>query len=147
MEDDGSSGFSSSNLSYIAGLTFVALLLLGPVEPYGMMTRILYLIAVPFAVWFALRFMGNHLDIDAQANDYVSRAITASLAGMLFLAAYQESTARQHMECSESVRDGDSTECIGELVMKPGPDKGNAFILILFAGLAFGVAISRRPSE
>jgi hypothetical protein len=141
MDEDDSSGFSNSNRNYIVGLVFFALLMLGPVQPYGMMVRTIYLIAIPVAVWFALRLIGKHLDIDTQNNDYINRAITASLAGMLVLAAYQAATAERHVGCTRSAPDGD---CIGEFITKSGPDKGTAFMLVLFAGVAFWGAITRR---
>lgn len=144
MDEEDLSGLSPSNRNYIVGLVFFALLMLGPVQPYGMMVRTTYLILIPAAVWFALRLFGKHLDIDTQSNDYINRAITASLAGMLILAAYQAATAERHAVCTQSAPDGD---CIGDLITKSGPDNATAFMLVQFAGLAFWGAIMRRPSK
>jgi hypothetical protein len=143
-EADDSFGLSSSNRNYIVGLVFFALLMLGPVQPYGMIVRTIYLIAIPVAVWLALRLIGRRLDIDTQSNDYINRGITASLAGMLVLAAFQLATVERHTECTRSAPDGD---CIGEFITKSGPDKGTALMLVLFAGFAFWSAITRRTSK
>lgn len=138
MQEDVSSGLSPSNRNYVAGLVFFALLLLGPIQP--LMVRTIYLIAIPVAVWLVLRLIGRGLDIDRQSNDYIKRAFSASLAGILASAAYQSATATRHTTCTWTTQDGD---CIAKI----GPDKGLVFMLVLFACFAFWVAITRRTSK
>ena len=147
MDDEDYFGLSSGNINYIVALIFFALLTFGPVEPYGLVVRVLYLIAVPLVLWFALRFFGRLLNLEPRDNDHISRAITASISGMLIVAAYQRYTAKYHAVCTQSVRDGQGgSECVGDFVTALGPDKGTGFALVVFAGLAFWLAIARRPS-
>ena len=136
-------GLSSTNRTYIVTLVFGVLLIFGPVEPYGFAIRSLYLVLIPAGVWFILRHLDARLDIDSRTNDRIWRALTASIAGMLVVASYQSFTAKQHLQCTQSVRDGQGgRECVGDFVTVRGPDKGQAFMWILLAGVAFWVAIA-----
>lgn len=145
MDGNQENGLSNANRNYVVALAFFALLVFGPVEPYGLLIRMLYLVAVPVFIWFLLWLFGRYFSIDPVTNDYINRALTASIAGMLLAAAYVSFTSEYHLECTQYARDGDgSKECVGELITVPGPDKGNAFMLILLAGVAFWIAVASR---
>lgn len=145
MDEDHTFGLSSANRTYIVTLVFGVLLIFGPVEPYGLTIRLLYLFLIPAGVWLIIGLLGTHLDVDSRINDHISRALSASIAGMLVVAAYQSFTAKQHLECTQYAGDGQGgRECVGDFVTTRGPDKGEAFMLILLAGVAFWVAIAPR---
>lgn len=145
MNDDDAFGLSSANRSYIVSIVFAILLLFGPVEPYGLAVRLLYLIALPGALWLVLRFAGGFFNFDAHTNDRINRALTAGLAGALTAGAYLEATASYHTECTLYARTRDGgRECVGDTVTAAGPDMVNAFMLVLIAGFAFWFAV-RRP--
>ena len=147
MDDDFACGLSEKNRNYIVGIVFVALLVFGPIQPYGMVSRTAYLAAIPAILWLALHFVGGKLDMDPFDNDRLGRGITAAIAGMLMVAAYQSATATHHGECTQTVRDGQGGyECVGDIVTVKGPDRGTALMLIVFAGVAFWVAISRESN-
>lgn len=145
MDDENAIELSSANRNYIVTLVFFGLLLFGPVEPYGMGVRTAYLVAVPIAFWLALPFVGRRLRFDTNTNDHINRALSASLAGALLVGAYLSLTAPYHSECTQYARDGDGgRECVGDTVIRSGPDKGEALMLVLFAGVAFWVSVARR---
>ncbi len=146
MDGENDSGLSSGNRNYIVTLIFVGLLIFGPVDPYGLVVRIGYLFAVPTAIWLGLPFVGRALNIDARTNDHINRALTASAAGALAVAACLSFTAANHSECTKYARDGDGgRECVGETVTRPGPDIANALMLTFLAGIAFWIAVARKP--
>ena len=147
MDDNFACGLSKKNRNYIVGIVFGALLVFGPVQPYGMFFRVAYLFAIPAVLWLALRYVGGKLDMDPFDNDRLNRGITAAIAGMLVVAAYQSATATYHGECTQTVRDGHGGyECVGDIVTTTGPDWGAALMCIVFAGLAFWVATSRKSN-
>lgn len=147
MEEDFAYGLSEKNRNYIVGIVFVALLVFGPVQPYGMVIRVAYLAVIPAILWLALRYVGGKLDMDPFDNDRLNRAITAAIAGMLIVAAYQSATATHHGECTQTVRDGQGGyECVGDIVTTKGPDRGTAIMWMVFAGVAFWVATSRKSN-
>ena len=138
-------GLSDKNRSYIVGIVFLALLIFGPVQPYGMAIRLGYLAAIPAVLWFALPYVGDMLDMDGLANDRLNRGITAAIAGMLTVASFQAATAKFHGECTQTVRDGQGGyECVGDTVTVAGPDYTMAFIWIVLAVIAFCAATSRK---
>lgn len=147
MEDDFAYGLSETNRNYIVGIVFGALLVFGPVQPYGMVIRLAYLASIPAVLWLALRCVSGKLDMDPFDNDRLNRGITAAIAGMLIVAAYQSATATHHGECTQTVSDGEGGyECVGAIVTVKGPDKGSAMMLIMFAGVAFWIATSRKSN-
>ena len=147
MDDDFAYGLSEKNRNYIVSIVFVALLVFGPVQPYGMVIRTAYQAAIPAILWLALRYVGGKLDMDPFDNDRLNRGITAAIAGMLMVAAYQSATATHHGECTQTVRDGQGGyECVGDIVTVKGPDRGAALMWIVFAGVAFRVATSRKSN-
>jgi len=143
MDEDHSFGFSSRNRNYVVLLVFVALLLFGPVEPYGLVIRLAYLAAIPTIIWFVLWYWGDEWDIDPLTNDRINRAITGSLTGVLLVGAYLTYTASTHSECTRSVLTRDGSECVGDYVTVGGGDKGMALMMVVFAGFAFWAAVSR----
>jgi len=147
MDDDFAYGLSEKNRNYIVGIVFVALLVFGPVQPYGMVIRVAYLAAIPAIFWLALRYVGGKLNMDPFDNDRLNRGITAAIAGMLIVTAYQSATATHHGECTQTVRDGQGEyDCVGDIVKSKGPDRGIAIMWIVFAGVAFWVATSRKSN-
>ncbi|GBH29729.1 hypothetical protein [Sphingobium xenophagum] len=147
MNDNFVYGLNEKNRNYIVALVFAALLVLGPVQPYGMVFRFAYLAAIPAVLWLALRYGGEKLDLSPDDNDRLSRSITAAIAGMLTVVAYQTATAKYHRECAQTVRDGQGGyECVGETLRVVGPDYGMAFIWIAFAAAAFWAATTRRSN-
>jgi hypothetical protein len=103
------------------------------------------LIAIPISLSLVLRSAGRQLNLDERDNDYINRAITAGVAGMLLVSAYLSFTAIHHSECTQFFPDGQGgRDCVGDYVIKVGPDFGDAFMYVLFAATAFWFAIARR---
>jgi hypothetical protein len=140
-------GLNEKNRNYIVTIVFVALLVFGPVQPYGLVIRIAYLAAIPALLWLALRYGGEKLDLNQNDNDRLNRGITAAIAGMLTVAAYEAATAKYHGECTQTVRDGQGEyACVGDIVTVIGPDYGMALMWISFAVAAFWAATTRRSN-
>ena len=147
MDDDFVYGLNEKNRNYIVTIVFVALLLFGPVQPYGLAIRFASLAAVPAVLWLALRYGGEKLDLSPDDNDRLNRGITAAIAGTLAVAAYQAATAKYHGECTQAVRDGQGGyECVGDTVTVMGPDYGMAFMWIALAAVAFWAATARKSN-
>ncbi|MDO7837619.1 hypothetical protein Q4610_21540 [Sphingobium sp. HBC34] len=147
MNDSFDYGLDEKNRIYIVTIVFVALLVFGPAQPYGLVIRFAYLAAIPALLWLALRHGGEKLNLSPNDNDLLNRGITAAIAGMLTVAAYQAATAKYHGECTQTVRDGQGGyECVGDTVTVIGPDYGMAFMWIVFAVAAFWAATTRRSS-
>lgn len=143
MDNDQYTGLSFRNRSYIVTLVFIVLLLFGPVEPYGLTVRSLYLIIIPGALWFAIRAMGVHFHLNAHDNDRITRSLTGAVAGALFANAISNATTTYHSKCTEYIVTRDGRECVGDYVTTAGPDWGLAIVSFLLAGIAFSVAIAR----
>lgn len=145
MNDNFDYGLNEKNRNYIVIIVFVALLVFGPVQPYGLVIRFTYLAAIPALLWLALRYGGEKLDLTPDDNDRLNRGITAAIAGILTVAAYQAATAKYHGECTQTVRDGQrGYECVGDTATIMGPDYGMASMWIAFAAAAFWAATTRR---
>lgn len=141
MESEDTSGLSAGNRSFIVTLIFLSLVLFGPAEE----NRLFYMIGVPVAAWAILRFVGDRLDIDGGLNDRIRRALTAALAGIFMMGAFEAYNASEHLECTRSVADGyGGSECIGDEVPVSGPDRGKIFLLGILACVAFIAAVVRK---
>lgn len=134
-------GLSDGNRNLIVILVVILLLIFGPIEPYGMVFRSVYLIIIPALIWLVLRYWGKKWGMDELTNDHLNRAIFALVAGMLLAGAYFSLTIKTHLECEQYTRDG---ECVGDYVKVKGPDKSRVIISIIFASTAFWLAISKR---
>ena len=140
-------GLSSNNRNLLAGLLFVVLLIWAPVEPYGMVIRIAYLMALPALLWLGLRYFGSKWDGDEAANNRLARGIAGIIAGAFFVGAYLSFTAPYHTECTQSVQTRDGTECVGDYVTSKGRDMNGMFILVVFGALATWYAVSKHDDE
>lgn len=146
-KDKNESGLSDGNISYIVIIIFVVLVLYGPFLFDSLLFRLGYLILVPLVLWYGLRFFGKKWDLDKIDNDRISRAISGLLAGVLVVLAILSLSQKYHSECTQEVQTRDGTECVGDYVTVKGPDKGGAFIELLFAGLAIWHAVSKRSEN
>ncbi len=141
------SGLNSNNRNLLVGLLFVVLLIWGPIEPYGMVVRIAYLIALPALLWLGLGYFGSKWKGDELANDRLARGIAGIIAGAFFIGAYLSFTAPYHTECTQSVQTRDGTECVGDYVTAKGRDVSGAFIQVVFGALATWYAISKHEDN
>jgi hypothetical protein len=131
----------------IAWAIFVLLLLVGPIEPYGVVVRILYLIIIPLAVWYVLKHLGKGWNINSEMNERIQRLIFGMIAGVLFFGSYLSATSRYHIECTYSVQTRDGQECVGDYKSTNGPDWGGAVVLF-GGGLVFiWLAVTNKKSE
>ncbi|QQR50563.1 hypothetical protein IPF86_01430 [Candidatus Nomurabacteria bacterium] len=140
-------GLSSGNRSFIVGMVFVALFLFGPVEPYGFLVRIAYLIIFPSLVWLILYFWGRKWGMDKLSNDRLWRALIAIVAGVLLVQAYFSFNAKYHSECAQRIQTRDGSECVGDYVTVKGPNIEGGFLEIIFAGFAIWLAVSKRSER
>lgn len=137
MRDAGGQGIRN-----FLTVLFALLLLdwnLVPVEP--LWARLGYTVVLTLLVWFALLRTWRHWKPDAKAEDRTRRTIAGGIAGAAIVSAVLTLKATEHYECTQEVRTRDGTECVGDYVIVPGPDRGGAFIYGLIAVFAvwFGV--------
>ena len=135
------------NQIIIASLTFIALLLFGPTQSTGLVVRFAYLLLIPMAVWFGLRRFRERWGFDPELDERISRALIASLSGVLFVFAYHRLNLTHHLECSQWVPSRDGQECVGDDVVVKGGDLAGAAISLLSSCFAFWLAISKRDES
>jgi len=147
MNYKNEAGLSRENRNFLVGLVFALLLIFGPVEPYGMIIRSIYLIIIPISVYFFLKYFGKKWTMDKISNDYLNRTIVACIAGALLVGAYLSMTANYHTECDQYVRTRDGGECVGDYITVKGSDKSAAFMQVIFAGFAIWYASAKRKES
>ncbi|OGE31538.1 hypothetical protein A3C59_05335 [Candidatus Daviesbacteria bacterium RIFCSPHIGHO2_02_FULL_36_13] len=140
---DKETGLSSNNRSLLVALFTIVLLIWGPIDPYGMVVRIIYLVALPTVLWFSLGYFGKNWKADNQSNNRLARGIAGIIAGALFVGAYLSFAASYHTECTQSVRTRDGSECVGDYVSVPGRDISGTFIYVTLGAVATWYAISK----
>lgn len=149
MEKDSKKlGLSKGNINFIVILIVVLLLLFGPIEPYGIIIRIAYLVIIPTIVWWGLKHFGSSWEMDKISNDRLNRTLAAIVAGMLLVSAYSSYTSKYHTECDQyegNQRDG--YECVGDYLTVKGSDKSGMFMKLIFAGFAIWFAVAKRSEE
>jgi len=137
-------GLSEGNTKFIVGIIIGALVLFGPIEPFGLVIRMAYIIITPTLVWYGLRHWGTKWDMDDDANDRLTRALAALIAGALLFGAYLSYTSQYHTECTQYVQTRDGQECVGDYVTRKGSDRSGAFIKLIGAGFAIWFALSKK---
>jgi len=142
--DKENCGLSSQNTGFLVFLVAAVLLVFGPIQPYGLVVRTVYLIAIPTSLWFALAHWRKRWRIDALTNDRVNRMLCSVVAGALLVGSYQAYTAKHHFECDQLVQTDDGTDCVGDYVRVKGGDIEEAFIMALIAATMIWVAVAKR---
>ncbi len=125
---------------YLVGVLAFVLLIWGPIDhswPAWFLIRAAYLLAIPTAAWFLLSWVWKVWRPDAAAENRLSRTLAGGTAGVLLVGAILAAQTEHHFECTQEVRTRDGSECVGDYVLVPGPDLGQAFMLTLAAGFAF----------
>ena len=135
-------GLSSNNRNLLTIISLVILLLWGPVAPYGLVVRIIYLAVLPTSVWFILGYLGGKWKADESANNRLARGVAGIIAGALFIGAYLAFTAHYHTQCTQSVQTRDGSECVGDYVTVPGRDLTGTFIFTALGIIAAWYSIS-----
>jgi len=134
-------GLSSKNRNFIVAFLVLMLLIFGPVEPYGMVIRIAYLVVLPALAWYALSHFGSSWEIGEKENDRLNSMLMGIVAGIFFLSAYYFYTETSHSVCTGGIRDEGEYECTGAYEMKSGPDIANAFIAIIMGTFVVWLAV------
>src|SRR5258708_9820399 len=106
-------GLSTNNRELLVIIVFLCLLLWGPIEPYGILVRCVYLVVLPTALWFILGYFGDKWRGDEHANNRLSRGVGGIIAGVFFVGAFLSFTANYHTVCTQSVQTSDGSECVG----------------------------------
>lgn len=143
----GTSGLNNENRKFIVILVIGILLIFGPIEPYGLVVRSVYLIIIPTLTWLVLKHWGSNWKMDRQSNDRLNRALLGGIAGALLVGAYLSYTSAYHTECDQYAGRGDNRECVGDYITVKGPDMTKALIQLAFAGIAVWYAVSKRPER
>ena len=140
-------GLNRENRTSLVVLVTLALLIWGPIEPYGIIVRFAYLILIPIFLWFALKQWGHNLHMDSASNNRFNRALAGAIAGALMFSAIISLTEKYHFECDQYIQTRDGGECVGDYVKTKGPDIYAGIMEIIFAGIAFSFAYSERNKE
>jgi hypothetical protein len=128
----------------LAWIVFGALLLFGPVEPYGLIVRTAYLVLIPAATWLVSRWTVRRWRISQAFTHRLVPVLWGAFGGTLLCGAYQSATSTYHLACTQEIMTRDGKECVGDEVPVEGPDLGMAFFLVLASGFAFWVGAAKR---
>lgn len=131
---------------YIMGLIVAVLLFWGPIDqswPAWFAIRVGYLIAIPLAAWFILRWIWKQWKPDAQAEDRLLRSLTAATGCVLVVMAITEALADHHIGNTLWIQTRDGREAVGDDIVSPGPDWGNVFMFVIAAGFAFWFSMDK----
>src|SRR5437870_4712102 len=120
--------------NFLTGLTAFVVMVWGPSGPVWQFP--IYLLALPVFVWLMLRWIWRSWQPTPIAEDRVCRVIASGIAVAAVVGAVFAMTAKDHYECTQEVRTADGTECVGDNVRVPGPDRRGAFVWALVAFLA-----------
>ncbi len=130
---------------YIVCVIVVALLIWGPLDhswswPAFFAIRTGYLIAIPVAAWFLLRWIWRMWQPDRATEDRFERALYAATAGVFVVLAILDGNADTHIGNT-----GD--QAVGDPIVLPGPNLTIVCMYLLFAGFAFWFSVAKRESE
>lgn len=140
-------GLDESTINILVGLIFLVLLLWGPIEPFGIVIRIAYLIILPVLFWLALSYFGRRWDGDKTANERLSRGLAGVLAGVFLIGAILSFTTTRHTECNTTITTYDGYDCVGDYTNVSGPDIGQAALLLGASGLTLWYAVAKRDEK
>jgi len=130
-------GLSRSNQNLTVGIFVVILLIWGPIEPYGMIFRIIYLVVLPVLLWLILRYFGSKWNAGTLENDRLTRGIAGALAGAFFVGACIYLTADFHTSCTEG----------GDCMTDVGPNYLSVLVLVGLGIVSAWYAISEHKQE
>ena len=133
-------------MKYIVFLVVVALLMLGPIgdSSLGLLIRLGYLVAIPYATWFLLMWIWKVWQPDAETEDRLERVLAGATGGMLLMLAVFEALADTHVGNTMYVRSYYGREAVGDDIILPGPDWTMVFLCVFFSGFAFWFSMSKR---
>jgi hypothetical protein len=124
---------------FLFGLILFGLLLLAPLDhswPYPWWIRVLFVLLVPTAAWFALKWIWWEWQPDRATEDRLARTLAGGVAGALIVAAVLKAQATSHFECSQLIQTRDGQECVGDYVRVSGADRGGAFVCVILGSFA-----------
>lgn len=116
---------------FLVGALALVLLVWGPIEhsrPYGPWIRVLYLVAIPAAAWFALAWIWRAWQPDAKAEERLVRTLAGLAAGVLFVGAVIAAQGDHHRVCAEGEGTWDEGDCF-RYELAPGPDLAHVVLL------------------
>jgi hypothetical protein len=125
-------GVYMSSKEYLFGVVVVVLLFWGPLVhlwPVWIALRVGYLMAIPVGAWFLLEWIWKVWKPDAEAEHRLGSTLAGATSGVLVVWAHLEAIAKTHI-------DND--------VVLPGPHWLVVLLLLIFAGFAFCLGVSKR---
>lgn len=85
MSKEVKRGLNADSIRYLIGFEVGLLVLFGPIQPYGIVIRLLYLILIPTITYFILKYIGKNWDAGELENDRLQRSIIGVGGGLLLL--------------------------------------------------------------
>lgn len=137
-------------MGYLIIVLVVALLLWGPIDdswPAWLAIRTGYLIAIPVAAWFLLKWIWRAWQPDAASEDKLKRVLAAATGVALVVMAINAAMAHTHIGNTMWVRSGNEWESVGDDIVLPGPDWFEVVMFMAAAGFAFWFSIVKREPK
>lgn len=135
---------------YITLIVFVVLLLWGPIDyswPYWLGIRIGYLILIPIVVSLLLKLIWKVIQPSQKVESILERILFSFVFIAFIILAGLVATSKTHIENTKVVRTHDGYEAVGDDIVVPGPDYGNALLLVFIAILIFWYGLLKKGSK
>jgi len=119
--------------NYLTAALVLILLIWGPLDhswPAWLAIRTGYLIAIPVATWWLLKWIWKAWQPDSATEERFERALYALTAGALLGLAAYDGSAKTHVGGPE-----------WDPAVLGGPDKARIGMELLFAGIAFWLSV------
>lgn len=135
---------------FLVGLFAAVLLVFGPIDhswPFWLGIRTGYLVALPVALWFLLRFVWVRWQPDSADEDRLKRTVAGALGGALLVGGVLVAQAAYHDVCTQTVNTRDGSECVGDYVRVKGPDVVQVVFMFGAASVALWLGMRRDPES
>ena len=134
---------------FLTGTVFVILLIWGPINhswPGWLFIRLAYLIIIPIAVSFLLKWIWNYWQPNTEEEDIAEKVASGVICLGLWTLAVLEAISKTHIGNTHWVQTHEGIEAVGDDIVLPGPDWWNVFFLasVSFCVLWFGI-IKKKP--
>ena len=127
----------------------VVLMIWGPIDhswPACLAIRTGYLIGIPLLALFVLHLIWKSWRPDEAAEDRLQRTLAGVTAGLFIVFAFLAGTAKTHVGNTEWVQTHDGMEAVGDDVVLPGPDGEMVILMLVVAGFAFWLSVTKTES-
>jgi hypothetical protein len=135
--------------STFSGTLLAILLIWGPIDhswPAWLVIRLAYLILLPLASWWILKWIWNYFQPTAKTEVLLERVLSGIICLILWTLAVLAATAKIHFENTQWIQTHEGMEAVGDDIIVKGPDLQGAFIIAAVALLFLWFGVIKKES-